>query len=397
MRLDQALDVFKLCFASNVTPALVGTSGVGKTSIPKQIYKQLGFDELIILRPSLISDVGDLVGLPDFEVLKYEDGTTEKRTTFNSPDWLPKKGRKALVVIDEINRTHKDIIMAMFDLIEAENPKIGKYLLPEGSKVIATLNPPTDEYTVLDITDRAFTSRMCLLKVVPDKKTFLNWGKQNDNLSSVMIDFLEANDEFFGLGEEFEVDMFNLDIKNNNRSKKKVSDLTVKAKELNIDDTILFECVQGIGGKEFASAYIQFYKNHSDVITYLDVIENNAKAKRLDYSNLSVLSKINDDFKVAFKAKTIKNEHFENIANYLANIPADTFQGFIDLFTAEIDDKGNALDFDQVVLDFTNYLGEHEGIQSKVETIENARKQVNEPTEETKSGKSKKSTKSKKV
>lgn len=378
MRLDQAENVFQLCFASNVTPALVGTSGVGKTSIPKQLYKKMGFDVMIILRPSLVADVGDLVGLPDFEVIVHDDGTTEKRTTFNSPDWLPKKGQKALVVVDEINRTQKDIIMAMFDLIEAENPKIGKYVLPEGSKVITTLNPPTDEYTVLDIKDKAFTSRMCFLKVMPDKQVFLDWGKQNNNLSTAMMDFLVANDEFFGLGENFEVEMFDLDIKNNNRSKKKVSDLTVAAKELGTDLSILFECVRGIGGQEFASAYIEFIKNHNDVITWEDIANNTPKAERLDYNNLAQISKINDDLKVAFRDNKVKKKNFDNISNYLANTPADTFQGFIDFFSAETDENGNALEFNKVTLDFFNHIDKHQGILDKIETIKNARKELQE-------------------
>lgn len=382
MRLDQIEQALKLCFASNVTPALVGTSGVGKTSIPKQLYKQMGFDVMIILRPSLVADVGDLVGLPDFEVTVNQDGTEEKRTTFNSPDWLPRKDQKALIVIDEINRTQKDIIMAMFDLIEAENPKIGKYVLPEGSRVIATLNPPTDEYTVLDIKDKAFTSRLCLLKVMPDKQVFLNWGAKG-NLESVMMDFLEANDEFFGLGEDFDVEMFGLDIKNNNRSKKKVSDLTKNFKELDIDMSVFFECVRGIGGQEFASAYCEFVKHHNDVITWEDIVKETPKAQRLDYNNLPTISKINDDLKVAFRDKKIKKKHFKAISDYLAKTPADTFQGFIDFFVAETDENGNALDFDKTVLEFTEYLGTHEGVLEKVETIKNARTEIQEQTNET--------------
>jgi hypothetical protein len=386
MKLDQVELALRLCFNSNVTPALVGTSGVGKTSIPKQLYTKLGFDTFITIRPSLIADVGDLVGLPDFDVIVHNDGSEEKRTTFNSPDWLPKKDQKALVVIDEINRTQKDIIMAMFDLIEAEHPKIGKYSLPKGSKVIATLNPPTDEYTVLDIKDKAFTSRLCLLKVMPDKQVFLEWGAKDNNLTNEMMDFLIANDEFFGLGEKFEVEMFGLDIKNNNRSKKKVSDLykTFKTLGLGKENTpVLYECIQGIGGKEFASAFLTFVESYNDVVTWEDILHHTPKAQRLDYNNLAVLSKINDDFKVAFRDKKINKENFTAIADYLAKIPADTFQGFIDFFVAETDDKGNALDFDAVVIEFTDYLGTHEGILNKVETIKNARKEIQESNENT--------------
>lgn len=382
MKLNQARQFFELCFNSNVTPALVGTSGVGKTSIPKQLYKDMGFDSFIILRPSLIADVGDLVGLPDFQVIKLQDGTEETRTTFQSPDWLPQQGEKALVVVDEINRTNKDIIMAMFDLIEAEKPKIGKYELPKGSRVIATLNPPTDEYTVLDIKDNAFTSRMCFLKVVPDKEVFLNWGEQG-NLDSTMIDFLNANDKFFGLGEDFEVEQFGLNIRDNNRSKKKVSDLTVAFKELGFSDyNVLFECVRGIGGKEFAHTYVEFVKNHSDVVTVDDMLENTAKMKRLDYDNLGHLAKINDQLSAYFREEKIKSSQYENIAQYLSKVPADTFQGFIDTFVADTDENGEAIEFTPTVIEFTDYLGNHEGIQSKIDTIKAAREEINEETTE---------------
>lgn len=347
MKLNQIEKLYKLCFESNVTPALVGTSGVGKTSINQQIAERLGFDSVIILRPSLIADVGDLVGLPDFEVKVTKNGGSEKRTTFNAPDWLPTEGEKALVVLDEVNRTQKDIIMAMFDLIEAENPKIGKYILPKGCKVVATLNPPTDNYTVLDIKDSAFTSRLCFIKVVPNQKVFTDWGRKTGNLSEEMIAFLGKNDKFFGLGEDFEVDMFfgsNDDekgnhFKNNNRSKKKVSDLYENGKRLNMPKGVIFEAIRGVAGLEAATAFTQFADNYSTVITLEDLLTDKEASEKFDYSQLSNVSKIIDDLKHMISKGNYKSEYTDNLAVFMTKIPLDTFKGFYEYLSAAGNDE----------------------------------------------------------
>jgi hypothetical protein len=390
MRLNQLKKAFELCRASKVTPAIVGTSGVGKTSMCKQVASEMGFDGYRILRPSLVADVGDLIGLPDFEVIVGENGKSEKRTSFAAPDWLPKTGEKVLIIIDEINRTQKDIVMAMFDLIEAEKPKIGNYVLPEGSMVVATLNPPTDNYTVLDFKDSAFTSRLCFIKVMPDLKVFLDWGKQEDangeaNLGQTMQDFLQKEDKFFGMGEDFEVDMFfgssavevANHFKNNNRSKKKVSDLYENGKKLKVAKGIIFECIQGIAGKESSVAFELFAKTYKNIVTLEDLLADKTAFERFDYKAISNISKVLEELKTAVEKGKVTKKNIPSLVGFLDKIPLDTLKGFI-MYAASITGKTKE---EKRLEKFTDHIMDEEIMDAKIDYLISAEKTTESESE----------------
>jgi len=372
MKINQIAKAFELCREAKVTPALVGTSGVGKTSVCKQVAEKLGYNKVIILRPSMTADIGDLIGLPDFTVIINEAGKEERRTTFNAPDWIPSIGDKSMIVIDEINRTQKDIVMAMFGLIEAEEPKIGDKIIPDTCMVVATLNPPTDNYTVLDFRDSAFTSRLCFIKVVPNLKVFTDWGRKG-NLSEEMMSFLNKNDKFFGIGEEFEVDdFFGADkaergnhFKNNNRSKKKVSDLYEKAKELRIAKGISFECIRGIAGLEAATAFTQFADTFSTVVTLDDLLDDKEAYERFEYSAISSISKVLDDLKLAIEKGKIKNKQIDTLLPFLQKIPLDTFNGFTN-YLAEISGESKE---SKAKEKFVTYLGENSDLMDRLDYV----------------------------
>ena len=385
MKLNQLQKAFDLCFQSGVTPAIVSTSGVGKTTMCKTVGKQMGFNKTIILRPSMVADVGDLIGLPDFTVIVNEEGKDEKRTTFNAPDWLPTEGEKALIVIDEINRTQKDIIMAMFGLIETDDPKIGNYSLPSTCKVVATLNPPTDNYTVLDFKDSAFTSRLCFIKVVPNLKVFTDWGRQG-NLSNEMMDFLNKNDQFFGIGENFEVDDFfggneverGDHIKNNNRSKKKVNDLYVKGKELKTPKGILTECIRGIAGIEFTTAFVQFADNYKNIITLEDILTTKDGHERFDYTAMSNVSKVLEDLKVAIAKGNVNAKDLGNLVEFFNKIPLDTFKGFFEYAVNESSSpQSNAAEY----TDFLNNLEGYDKLMDRLDYVIEVQNEVEESSE----------------
>jgi hypothetical protein len=385
MKLNQLEKAFDLCFKAGVTPALASTSGVGKTTMCKIVGKNMGFEKTIILRPSMIADIGDLVGLPDFTVIVLEDGKEDKRTKFNAPDWLPTENEKALIVIDEINRTQKDVVMALFGLIETDDPKIGNYSLPSTCKVVATLNPPTDNYTVLDFKDSAFTSRLCFLKIVPNLKVFTDWGRQG-NLSNEMMDFLNKNDKFFGLGEDFEVDDFfgsteserGDHIKNNNRSKKKVNDLYVKAKELGTPKGILGECIRGIAGIEFTTAFLNFADNYQNVVTLDDILKTKDGHERFDYNAIASIAKVLDDLKIEVAEGKIKKKDLPNLVGFFGKIPLDTFKGFFEYAANQTIGKEKSV---TNYTDFLNNLAEHKDLMNRLDYMVEVQKDEGEKSE----------------
>lgn len=389
MRLDQVADMCRLAFTSYLTPALVGTSGVGKTSIFKAVAKDLGFKNVIVLRPSLIADVGDLVGLPDFTDVYTEDGGKYRRTTFNAPDWLPASGDETLVVIDEINRSQKDILQALFDLIEAEHPKIGKYELPKGCKVVATLNPPTSNYSgVIDFNDTAFISRLMFLKITPSLEVFSKWGRDSGEVCEEMLAFLAKNDKFYGLGEDFDVELFfggddkaKADhFKNNDRTKRNCSRLYVNAKKLGIGDGILFECMQGIAGKDASTAFLDFAKNYKNEISIDDLLNDPKAHERFDYNAVAMISKVLDDLLGLLDKKKVKEKHYANIFPFLNKIPLDTFSGFfhrignLDTKQKEHIKFADALGSDETLLEKIRYALKVKSEKDEKDTAKKAEK-----------------------
>lgn len=375
MKLTNVATAAKLCFASNVTLTLVGTSGCGKTSIWSQIYEELGFDGYHILRPSLLADAADLIGLPEFFEVLESGGKVSKTTKFMRPDWLPNEGDKTLIIIDEYNRISKDVANAIFGLIEAEQPTVGDYVLPKGCKVVATGNPPTDNYAgVMDFNDSAWTSRMCFVKIAPDLDVYTAYGRKTGKVSDVMLNFLNKNEKYFGTGEDFEVDDFfgstdeekGAHIKNNTRSKTKVSDLYEQATELGTSRDILFECIRGIGGLEFATSFMTFADNYSNLITVDDIMTDDDAHNRFDYNAISSISKVLEDLKFKITKNEVKDEHLDNVINFMLKIPLDTLQGFVmHIVDANGEDKNES----EFLTNFADKLMENEELDGKLTVL----------------------------
>lgn len=334
MQLSQVKTALEVCRTSKAgTLCLVGVSGSGKTSIFSQIYKELGYDGYVIMRPALLADAADLIGLPNFEIIEHE-GVKIETTAFRRPKWLPMPNQKVLVVIDEINRATKDVSNALFGLIESEQPFIGEYKLPEGCTVVATCNPPTDNYGgVLDLSDNAWSSRLLFVKIAPDIDSYTAYGRKSKTVSNLMLDFLNKNPEFFGSAGDFEVDMFfNKDggkEETNTRSFSKASAIEQVCDKLNVDYNLTFELIRGIKGLEFATAFMQFRNNYSKVVTLEQLANDSTAHEKFDYEAMSDISKVLGDLLHALENGTYNIEQLRNVIPFLDKIPLDTLKGFL--------------------------------------------------------------------
>ena len=371
MKLTQVADAFRVCEKSKAaTLCLVGVSGSGKTSIWKQVYEELGFEGYVILRPALLADAADLVGLPEFELVEC-GGKAVKTTAFMRPKWLPMDGQKILVVVDEINRVTKDVANALFGLIESEKPFIGEYELPEACRVVATCNPPTDNYAgVLDFADSAWTSRLCFVKIAPDLETYTNYGRETGTVSPVMLDFLNKQPKFFGTSGDFEVDMFfqtEGPEETNTRSLSKASSIEQTAKDLGVNRNITFELIRGIKGKEFATAFLNHVDTYSTVVTVDDLLTDSTAHERFDYTAISNISKILDDLKFKAENDEISTEGIDNVIPFLTKIPLDTLKGFVMWLIHTNNGKAKNPDF---LVDFADKLFDEEGLYEKLGLLE---------------------------
>jgi len=264
------------------------------------------------------------------------------------PKWLPFEGDNCLIVIDEINRATKDVSNALFGLIESEAPFIGEYKLPEGCKVVATCNPPTDNYAgVLDFADSAWSSRLNFVKVAPSLETYTNYGRASETVSNVMLDFLNKNETFFGTSGDFDTDMFFTDDsevkETNTRSFSKASAIHDTAKELGVDRNVTFELIKGVVGTEFATAFLNFADTYSNIVTVDDLLTDPEAHTRFDYTALSGIAKVLQDLKHKLGKGEVEEAQIPNIAPFLKQIPLDTLKGFVVYLVKENKDENGAL------------------------------------------------------
>ncbi|QTA38758.1 MoxR family ATPase [Thermosipho ferrireducens] len=182
MTVQEAKYLSKKIMESGEVPLLVGHFGVGKTDIAREIAEESG-RELIILVLSQM-EPGDLIGLPS---------RSEGKTIFLAPDWWPENDN-CIIFLDEINRSHRSIRNAIMQLLI--DRRIHNHVLPDGVWIIASMNPPDEDYDQVDlITDPAFLSRFFILEISPHVDEWLKWADKYD-VPEEIKEFIKGNPEF---------------------------------------------------------------------------------------------------------------------------------------------------------------------------------------------------------
>jgi len=185
LTVQEAKRLAKKIMMAGEIPLLVGHFGVGKTDIAREIAAEHG-RKLIILVLSQM-EPGDLIGLPVRD---------ETKTKFLPPDWWPDDGN-VLILLDEINRAHRSIRNAIMQLLV--DKRIHNHILPEGVWLMASMNPPDENYDQVElITDPAFLSRFFILEVHPDVNEWVEWARRNA-VPQEIIDFIGKFPEFLSV------------------------------------------------------------------------------------------------------------------------------------------------------------------------------------------------------
>lgn len=150
-----------------------GEAGVGKSQAVARAASRLGINFVDLRLGS--QEVGDLMGLPQIE---------NGRTHYAAPAWWPEQGTKGILFLDEMNRSHRDIRGAIFQLIL--DRRMMTHQLPDGWLIIAACNPATENYEVDDSYDKAFMARFCHVTLQPDTKEWLEWAKNTGAPRSIL-------------------------------------------------------------------------------------------------------------------------------------------------------------------------------------------------------------------
>lgn len=338
---------------ANKVPALVGTSGIGKTELVQQVAKnrdalyvtitcslmQEGDLMLPIPQTSKGSDLSDkLVQLlllqnagvdskAELESLLLEvsqertvDGTNAVIRAIDEDivkiiKYLEENPEgEAILFLDEINRASTAVMAELMNLVLARELKGTK--LPENCKIVVAMNPSSDMdgYTDTNYSvnsgDLAINDRLAFLFLQPTLEDWIDWGMETDSngVSKVdirVMEFLSEQPEPEKLFIPSEDESF---IVATPRSWKDTSDILREYEKSGMTDrSILIAMVQGKIGDNSASM----------LSTYLDNIESFISINDILTTDATITSTIANKFKSSSELRKITL--LKNVATRVEN------------------------------------------------------------------------------
>lgn len=319
MNIETFKESLPFLFNANIATMVVGHHGVGKSQAVAQ-YAAENDLEFIDLRLGT-QDVGDLLGLADFE---RDAGGNLIATRFMRPEWFPTNpNSKGIIFLDEVNRARRDVLQAVFQLVL--DKRLHRYQLPKGWHVIAAMNPNTGDYIVTDVSDKAFMDRFCHVKLAPSKQEFFKYAKTR-GFDPQLIQFLQDQPTML----QAELEAFDLsDISPSRRSWEAI-DRIVKLKP---PMHVLREIAYGLVGTTAATAFIKSMSETDKPISAKDVLDDYSKFKKRvqQYADAKTgarldMLKFTCDSLIEFaegQKKALAKDESKNLADFLWDIPRD--------------------------------------------------------------------------
>lgn len=164
--------------------SMVGHTGIGKTSICKQVAKEEGVN-FLALYLAVNDSTGDLIG-----VSRGENG----ETVFYPPSWLTRLKGKTILLLDEINRAPEELIQFMYPLLTER--LVGYYKLPDDVILITAENPDdSNEGYQVNSFDPALIDRLTRIKVETSLDDFVEYSS-NKGLITKINDFIAVHPEY---------------------------------------------------------------------------------------------------------------------------------------------------------------------------------------------------------
>jgi MoxR-like ATPase len=236
----ELLDAVGLCYEANLPLLLIGGTGWGKSTILRDFARSrkvwYASRDLSLMEPP------DLVGLP-----RLEGG----RTHFVPPAFLPGPGAEGLMVFEELNRAPRYVRSPCLELLTAR--QLGDYVVPDGVRFAATINPATDEFDV-DELDWATLGRFTRVRVRPDRDSWLGWAARA-GVDERVQEYVRADDSVF----DNEV--------SNPRAWEMVSRLAAAQDRARVASRAFRAALAGCVGPKRAAAFAQFIEKGEAPLT----------------------------------------------------------------------------------------------------------------------------------
>jgi hypothetical protein len=331
MNVEQLKKALPVCLKIGITPMIVGAHGIGKSQITRQIYESLGY-KVVDIRLGTFSEASECMGLPLLN-------TKEKSTDYYAPTWFPRTP-KTVIFFDEVNRANKDILQGIFQL--TLDKELNGHKLPEDCHICCAMNPPTDDYSVVDFNDAAFNDRFLHIKFEPKTDEFYAFMEDKHTKENSYLSFLKLNEQHI----EASTEAFTLDyVKPSRRS----SDFASLLVSQNIDDKDLeVELLGGLVGLNVGVAYQAWEQDKKNNIIKPELIVNSlesVKKKIKEYSDPNserrdVLGGTGEALIEFYKTNALNEKQANSVVEFLLLLPADVSYGLCEGLVTN-DSNGN--------------------------------------------------------
>jgi hypothetical protein len=319
MNVDGLKKALPLCFESDITLLLVGSHGIGKSQGVRQAIEGQGLGKVWDFRLGQMADSGDIIGLLDVDSKKEYSSFKIPERIYQVIDYSKNNPDKyGVMFFDEMNRTTKDILQAIFQIVL--DHELNGIKFPKNMRAVAAINPATEDYSVLDFNDKAFSDRFCQVKFEPSTKDWLNYAKTK-NVDSTIINFINENNEML----KKETNDFKLEIDYTPRSWMAVDRLLKKFPPKDIFQELLI----GIVGLEAAGMYLDHLNKTGEKLEALDILNDFKKYKDIikrhssnEKNREDILKILNDGIVSELsKIKVMSKKYEENLVSYIEVIP----------------------------------------------------------------------------
>ncbi|AOR24503.1 AAA family ATPase [Clostridium taeniosporum] len=273
MNYTETLKTVDLVINSNDVPLIIGESGIGKTSLVKDVAKNNNYS-LVTIDANLLKE-GEIGGLPLTEkgqvIYATHNKLVEVRNLLNKDNV-----NGVILFIDELNRCDHAVSQEIMNLIL--NREINGYVLDDKVKVIAAMNPSNkfdgfsnSQYEVVDM-DPAQEDRFVWLEMQSDIKEWIKWGmSKNGNIHEHIIEFISTFPQYLHTPNSIE------NIKATPRSWHRISkayEVYLKNKD-KYDFNIFLNTVRGNVGSNICNDFADFILHiRKPIIKVEDLFEN---------------------------------------------------------------------------------------------------------------------------
>ena len=178
MKISRLFPVLEQMIIAKRTVCLEGSPGIGKTTVPFQIAKKLGYEVQVVHLPT--------ARVEDFGIPFLKDGNME----FSIPSWFPckgsKHGPKGLLIFDDRNQADTNLQKALANIIQAR--ELNGHTLLEDWVVLSTGNRCSDRSGAIRVLGH-LRNRETVINVDVELDSWCEWAVQN-GVSAEVVAFL---------------------------------------------------------------------------------------------------------------------------------------------------------------------------------------------------------------